>query len=358
MRKIILFLLFIAFISGCEQKSVESKAPVSVWSLQKQNEWYAEQPWLIGCNFTPGTAINQLEMWQKETFDLETIDRELGWAQSIGFNIIRVYLHDLVWNADSAGFADRIDRFLSIADKHNIKVMFVLLDDCWNDNPKIGKQLAPAPGVHNSGWLQCPGIGTVADSNAWGPVEHYVKGVIKQFGQDSRIILWDLYNEPGNSGMVNKSLPLLKKVFQWAGEVPHIQPVTVATWMYDDKFADLNSVSLEKSDIITFHQYGNLESLISTVNKLKKYNRPLICSEWMARTNDSRFETHLPFFKEQNIGAINWGLVSGKTNTIFPWGSKEGTPEPELWFHDIFRSDGTPFSLREVDLIKKLSAVK
>ena len=158
--------------------------------------------------------------------------------------------------------------------------------------------------------------------------------------------------------MVNKSLPLLKNVFQWAREVPHIQPLTVAVWNYGDKFTALNKLSKDKSDIITFHHYGKLEDLKKVVSDLKKYDRPLICSEYMARTNNSRFETHLPYFKKEHIGAINWGLVSGKTNTIFPWGSKEGTPEPKIWFHDIFRKDGTPFSQKEVDLIKKLTTVK
>jgi len=359
MRKFALLIIILTLLFSCgEKKQSVVRQDIKPWTLQKQKEWYAAQPWLVGCNFIPSTAINQLEMWQEETFDPQTIDRELGWAEDIGFNIVRVYLHDLLWTFDSIGFAYRIDRFLSIADKHHIKVMFVLLDDCWNNNPKIGKQPQPKPGVHNSGWVQCPGIDIVADSASWTPVENYVKGIIKRFGEDNRVILWDLYNEPGNSGMVNKSLPLLKKVFQWGREVAHIQPLTVAVWQYNDKFALLNEVSIKNSDIISFHQYGNLDELKKSVKELRKHNRPLICSEYMARTNNSRFETHLPYFKKEHIGAINWGLVSGKTNTIFPWGSKEGTAEPELWFHDIFRKDGTPFSRKEVDLIKSLSGVK
>ncbi len=360
MYKIFFIFIVLYFVMGCGQKEsttdpIQKSAP---WELQKQITWYNSQPWLVGCNYIPSTAVNQLEMWQKETFDPQTIDRELGWAEDIGFNIVRVYLHDLLWTFDSLSFVYRIDRFLSIADKHHIKVMFVLLDDCWNDNPKIGKQPEPVPGVHNSGWLQSPGIGVVADSTAWGPVERYVKGIIARFADDNRVLLWDLYNEPGNSGMVNKSLPLLKSVFLWAREVEHIQPVTVSVWQYNKKFSLLNKTAIENSDIISFHQYGNLEDVRKTVEDLKKYGRPLICSEYMARTRGSRFETHLPYFKRERIGAINWGLVSGRTNTIFPWGSKKGTPEPKIWFHDIFRKDGTPFSQKEVELIKSLNGVK
>ena len=91
------------------------------------------------------------------------------------------------------------------------------------------------------------------------------------------------------------------------------------------------------------------------IKELLKRNRPLICTEYMARTNGSKFETHLPILKKYNVGAINWGFVSGKSNTIFPWGSKEGSTEPKTWFHDIFRKDGTPFDQNEVAVIKNLT---
>ena len=88
---------------------------------------------------------------------------------------------------------------------------------------------------------------------------------------------------------------------------------------------------------------------------LKKLGRPLVCTEYMARTQNSRFATHLPIFKEENVGCYNWGLVSGKTQTIFPWGSPKGAAEPKLWFHDIFHKDGRPYDEAEVALIRKLT---
>ena len=97
-------------------------------------------PWSFGCNFIPSTAINQLEMWQADTFDPETIDRELGWAAGIGMNLVRVYLHDLLWLDDKNGFLERMERFLEIASSHGIKAMFVFFDDCWRDEFKSGKQ--------------------------------------------------------------------------------------------------------------------------------------------------------------------------------------------------------------------------
>jgi hypothetical protein len=111
-----------------------------VWSKEKANEWYALQPFLTGADFLPSTAINQLEMWQADTFDTTTINRELGWAESLGFNTLRVFLHNLVWQQDAKAFKKRINIFLEIADRHHIKPLFVFFDDCWNPEPVIGKQ--------------------------------------------------------------------------------------------------------------------------------------------------------------------------------------------------------------------------
>ncbi|NOX64863.1 MAG: glycoside hydrolase family 5 protein [Chlorobi bacterium] len=203
--------------------------------------------------------------------------------------------------------------------------------------------------------MQSPGSKIVNDSTKWGKLESYVKDIIKSFKADNRILLWDLYNEPGNTGQLNKSLPLLKAVFRLTREVGPSQPVSVSVWNYSTKFDSLNNFSLNNSDVITFHQYSKLDDVKKVVKDLRKYNRPLMCTEYMARTNNSKFATHLPYFKKENISAINWGLVSGKTQTIYPWGSKQGSPEPEVWFHDIFRSDGTPFDKREVKLIKEVT---
>ena len=330
----------------------EEKTPR--WSADAIEQWYAKQPWLVGCNFIPSTAVNQLEMWQADTFDPKTIDRELGWAADLGFNTVRVFLHDLAYEADPDGFKKRLDEFLTIAAKHKIRPMVVFFDDVWNPDPKVGKQPAPKPGVHNSGWMRSPGPKVVNDPKEWPRLEKYVADVLKTFGRDERIVVWDLYNEPGNEGQVDKSLPLLKETFAWARKARSTQPLTAGLWRYDKAFQNLNDYQLAASDLVTFHHYGNAKDLSRLIGDLQKHGRPLVCTEYMARTQNSRFETHLPIFKEAKVGAYNWGLVSGKTQTIFPWGSKEGSPEPKVWFHDIFRADGTPFDPQEVAAIKRI----
>lgn len=327
----------------------------TVWSAEKAKAWYSEHPWITGANFLPSTAINQLEMWQAATFDPTTIDRELGWAEGIGFNTMRVFLHSVAWKQDPEGFKKRVGDYLGIADKHKIKTMFVFFDDCWNKVPVAGKQPEPKTGIHNSGWVQDPGQPMSADSTQFPALEKYVKDVLTTFANDKRILLWDLYNEPGNSGKRDSSLPLLKKVFTWAREVNPSQPISAGLWAWN--FEKLNEFQLTNSDVITYHDYEEPQWHQRTIELLKANGRPVICTEYMARTRNSRFSNTLPLLKRQNVGAINWGFVAGKSNTIYQWDTPipDGS-EPIEWFHDIFRKDGTPYRQDEVNLIKKLNA--
>jgi len=324
------------------------------WSVKKANDWYAAEPWRAGANYTPASAINQLEFWQKETFNPREIDKELGWAEEIGLTTLRVYLHDMAWKQDPAGFKERMKTFLSIADKHHIKPLFVFFDDCWNADGATGRQPEPKPGVHNSGWVRSPFKPVHDDAQQWGYLKEYVQDVLKTFGKDRRILLWDLYNEPGNSGNGSKSLPLLKAVFSWAREVNPSQPLSAGVW--DDKLTELNEFQIANSDVITYHSYDVAAVHQQRIDGLKKEGRPLICTEYMARRNGSTFQTILPMLKKQKIMAINWGLVDGKTNTKYAWDEpiSDGS-EPKLWFHEIFRKDGSPYQKEETDLIRSLT---
>jgi hypothetical protein len=185
-------------------------------------------------------------------------------------------------------------------------------------------------------------------------LEKYVKDVLTVFGHDRRILLWDLYNEPGNSGYGNKSLPLLEKVFHWAREVNPSQPLSAGVW--NSKLSDLNAFQLTSSDVITYHDYQPRPQHQHTIDTLRHYGRPLICTEYMARTHGSTFFTIMPMLKKENIGAINWGLVAGKTNTKYSWEKPmpDGS-EPPVWFHEIFRENGKPYDPKEVALIRSLT---
>lgn len=342
---------------------------------EKAKQWYDKHPWLVGCNYIPSTAINQLEMWQEDTFDPETIDKELSWANKLRFNLVRVYLHDLLWQQDSNGFMQRIDRFLTIADKHNIKVMFVLFDSCWDPCPKLGKQHEPWPHVHNSGWVQSPHIDILKKPWMYVYLKSYVKGIFEKYGNDDRVLVWDIYNEPDNTNgkepyekyeASNKdelALQLLKLTFKWARQVNPSQSLTVCLWKGDwssyETMSELDKFAIDNSDIITFHDYCSIDVTTKRVKQLMKYDKPLICTEYMARNNGSTFKDILPLFKKHKIGAVNWGFVAGKTQTQYPWDSwkKKYTSEPKLWFHDVFRIDGTAYNKDEVEFIKTITSL-
>lgn len=332
----------------------EPQGRTAPWTKEQADEWYPQWGWLRGCNFIPSTAVNQLEMWQAETFDPATIDRELGWAADLGMNCMRVYLHHAAWEADPDGFKKRVGQYLDISEKHGIAAVFVFFDDCWNATYSVGTQPDPQPGVHNSGWLRDPGDLLFEKPELTAVLEAYMKDVLAAFRDDRRIILWDLYNEPGNSGYGDRSLDLLKQAFAWARAVDPSQPLSVGIWDMSERFSALNRFQAENSDIITYHSYSDQASHRQLVEHLKRYERPMICTEYMIRPHGT-FQEIMPMLKAENIGAINWGLVAGKTNTIFAWGKPlPDVEEPPMWFHDILRKDGTPFSREEVDFIRSL----
>lgn len=346
------------------------------WNEERAWAWQEEQGWMAGTNFNPSTAINQLEFWQGDTFDSETIDRELQWSAELGMTLHRVYLHNLLWDQDSLGFLKRLDQYLSMADAKGVKTLFVLLDDVWHPVPKLGKQPDPVPYVHNSGWVQAPGAAILGDSLRHGEVKNYVKGVLSHFADDPRVVAWDLYNEPDNvanqgdqgrseAEVKNKhiyTLSLLKKVFRWSREVNPSQPLTVGIWKGNyknwgtlDSLPPIDHFAMSNSDVISFHSYdGDLDVVRGKIAELKKYNRPLLCTEYLARGTGNTFQSVLPILKENQVAAINWGFVAGKTNTVFPWSSwtEKFDSLPKVWHHDIYLPDKTPFDPEEITFLK------
>jgi hypothetical protein len=342
------------------------------WSIAEAKTWYEKQPWLVGSNYNPATAINQLEMWQADTFDPATIDKELGWARALGMNTMRVFLHNLLWEQDAAGFRRRIDEFLDIAARHRIKPIFVLFDSCWDPEPKLGPQHPPIPGVHNSGWVQAPGRARLEEPSGHPKLRDYVEGVVGAFANDQRVLAWDVWNEPDNDGGGNYPRHegkqkyvevLLVQVFAWARGQKPTQPLTSGLWQHDDwsidKLTPIEKIQIEHSDVISFHDYSWPEVFERRVRQLQIYGRPLMCTEYMARGNGSTFDGTLPLGKRHNIAMYNWGFVDGKTQTRLPWDSwkKPYTlDQPTIWFHEVLRSDGSPYRQAEADLIKQLIA--
>ena len=240
----------------------------------------------------------------------------------------------------------------------------------------LGRQHPPKPHVHNSGWVQSPGAAILGNPQRHTELRPYVEGVLRRFGNDKRVQAWDLFNEPDNDNtdsykqqeLANKhemALLLLRSVFAWARAVNPDQPLTVGVWRGED-FADAGPktdvarVAVETSDVISFHAYNDANGVEKRIAALRRHGRPPLCTEYLARSFGSTIQTVLPVLKANETGAYTWGLVAGKTQTIYPWSSwtKPFDAEPPVWHHDLFRRDGTPYDAAEVRVIRSLTASK
>lgn len=326
------------------------------WSKEKAWAWYDRMPWLNGVNYIPANAINYTAMWDKTSFSPDVIDRELQLMEDLGMNCVRVVMQHAVYADDPKYFKKAFGRFLNVAGKHGIMVMPIFFDDCSfgvTNDPVVGRQPEPLEGWYAWAWSPSPGYTMLVDERQHGKLETYVKDVMKTFADDGRILAWDLYNEPTNTYMPERSWPLLRKVFRWAREVNPSQPVTTCIWKED---ADLEAFLTENSDIITFHIYADKEVTRQWMERMAAKGRPVICTEWMNRPRKSMVADIMPMLKENRVGSMLWGLVNGKTQTHLPWGHRpeQGTYSGP-WQHDLFRGDLTPYDATETELIKSLN---
>ena len=362
-------LLLLPLLVACPQPEPE---PREQWSEAEAEAWQDATPWLVGVNFAPSTASNQFEMWQDATWDPDTIDAELGMAADLGFNTVRVFVHDQLWDADSEAYLARIDAFLALADGHGIGTMLVLFDGVWDPEPAIGPQAEPIPGVHNSRWVQGPGAAVLGDLDAHAGLQGYVQGVVAAFGQDERVVVWDLFNEANNPNLTSygdteldqdlkneRALQLMSSSRSWALELGPVQPITsgafLGQWEDADNLSALNAFMFTQMDVVSFHSYSGPGIVDEQLRDLRQYGRPLLCTEFMARP-ESTFEEILPLFDQFGVHAWSWGLVDGRSQTKFPWSSWDEPVlvEPDPWHHDVLHPDGTPYDDAEADFLRGL----
>lgn len=352
------------------------------WSEADAKDWWQARPWVCGFNFLPSSAVNFIEMWHADSFDMPTIERELGWAAGIGFNAIRVNLPFLGWMKDRDGLMDRLDRLMGAAAARGIDTVPCLFDDCGfgGEEPQWGAQPDPVPGIHNSRAVASPGRAAVLDMALRPALATYVADVVGTFRADRRVLFWDLYNEPGNrmdfdlteysefdAGLEAHALSLMEQSFAAAREVAPEAPLTVAAWTTPLPDSDAHPYQTEidrsallHSDIITFHAYWNRDRVARFIDHLEVLDRPLLCTEWMARQIDSRISDQLALFHERNVGCFQWGLVRGRTQTWLPWPddlvrAHGGRVDRSLWFHDLLDQDGQPYDEDEIDTIRALT---
>ncbi len=334
------------------------------WTAEQAREWWDGQEWPVGCCYVPGYAINQFEMWQEETFDEAALDREMGLCEELGYNCVRIFLHEDLWFADKDGFKSRIDKFLDIAGSHGVRATISFCTNGGTSDVHLGPQPDAELGIHGGGhWCQTPKDDIFFNKSRWPDFKAYIQDILKTFRHDDRIVWWCLYNEPENLKDGRDCLELMTEIFKWAWEVRPDQPLTAPIWVRpgfkgaSSKLDIINFVT-SNSDIISFHCYYTPDELETFIKMLSRFHRPMVCQEYMGRTLGSTFQGCLPIFKREKVAALNWGLVNNRCQFHLPWGHKPEDGEPALWFHDIFRSDLTPYSQDEIDCIKSLTADK
>jgi len=349
-------------------------AQSSQWSASAANDWYVRQPWIFGSNYIQSNTVNQIEMWQQETFDADRIDLELGWAENLGINTLRVTLDDLFWPHDSGGLLRRMDRLLRLAEKHKMKVIFVLFDSSGDPYADLGNQRQPKPGVRNSVWVQSPGAKGLTDPKAVEKALTYAEGVVAAFAINKTVLAWDVWNEPDttNAGRYTNAEPpnkvelvraLLPRLFQYVRAGSPTQPLTSGLWKGNwsgmDKLGPVEKIQVELSDFISFQNYDGPEEFEKRVKWLQAFGRPVVCTGFLARAEGSTFEAILPIALKYNVGALAGDLVAGKTQKWLPWDSWQ-TPyvgrEPAVWEQDIFRTTGPPYRPEEPDFIRRMVA--
>lgn len=341
-------------VPGTKRNAPSASTPARAgrWDPARAWTWYEQVGVIKGVNYIPRNAVNSTAMWQEDTFDKDLIDEELGWAQKTGYTTLRVQLQYVVWAMDPDGFIDRMETFLDLAEKHDLRVVFVLFDDknFAKRDPFTGPQPEPEPGVYNARWTPSPGADDALNRAMWPKLEEYVKSVVGEFKHDDRMVYWDLYNRTGDNDLWEKTLPLMDQTFLWAREVDPDQPLAVAAW--SRLGSAMSTRMLERSDIITFQSFENASQVEDLLMLLRRFDRPVICSDWLMRQQDSTFEKLLPLFSVNRVGWFNRGLVRGKTQQWIQQKQYRSAADAEVWQQDVLNEDGEAYSDKEVELIQ------
>ncbi len=351
-----------------------------MWSKERANAWYQSKPWLRGCNYMSADCANRIDQWQAYGFNerLETTDRELALAAETGFNTIRIIPEFIVWYKEHDSFMERFERYIETAHKHGISCMVVFGNDCMPPKEEALKRLNLGEqkfdiGYHGGRKVSQHGTFEGAGYHLLDEPEyallHYewVKEIVTKYKDDERIIMWDVFNEPGNSKRQNKSLPHMLKFIEIIRKIDPIQPITMGIWSSRDisNLTEIERIALENSDVISFHCYASYADTVGLIHQLKKLGRPLVCTEWLARCYDNNVEEIFPLFFLEKVAAYNWGFVAGKYQTFEPWNCTwteyENNPDMKFdftkWLHDLYRPSHFPYNPKEIELMKRFSAL-
>ncbi len=355
---------------------------ITKWTEEKANEWYKTKGWLRGCNFIPSVCANRADMWQ--AYDCErhfaVAEKELKLCKEIGFNTIRIFLEFNVWLAEHDSFMANLERFITLADSLGISILMGLTSEA--QLPRGGSYIPKKLGEQEYAWGYHQGRWPLTEEQKALTPYHFaelpevsekfyemVREVVGKYAQDNRIIVWNVYNEPGVV-IRERAIPILERMFAECRALDPIQPlcadVYYSYYSYDKIETAAEKVALDLSDIISFHSYMAYDLMVPQIKELKKLNRPIFMTEWLSRTSWSTVEDLYPLFYLENIACYCWGFVLGKTQTNEPWEDYwnhfySGDPKAKYdfgrWMHDLFRPNYRPYIPEEIELIKRYNTL-
>ena len=352
------------------------------WSKEKAWKWYNSHTWIRGCNYMSADCVNRVDQWQALHFEerMKTTEEELRLMRELGFNSVRLILEYVVWEKEHDSFLTRFERYISLLDKYGISAMIVLANDCMPPKTELWKMPDIGEQAYDVGYHG--GRKHSQHGRHAGPAPHYyfdehescekyfemVNEIVTLYKNDPRILMWDLFNEPGNSQRSGITLPILKRMVEVVRKINPSQPLTIGAWCCDKNYEfsmPEDVFAIENSDIITYHNYSTYEEHVRVIKHLKKFDRPLINTEWLARCTGNTVFENFPLFYLENIGCYNWGFVAGKYQTYEPYeahwqwyGEDKRAPiDFTKWFHDLYRPSLRPYDPRETELISKFCAL-
>lgn len=352
------------------------------WSKERVWKWYNERPWIRGCNYMSRDCANRIDQWQEHGFEerFETTCEELKLAAETGFNSIRIIPEFYVWLKEHDGFMQRLERYVAAADKFGISCMVVFGNDCCPPKEEalnrlhLGEQHVDW-GYHGGrkisqhGRFEGAGYSVLDDPETAEKFYEFVREIVEKYKNDERIIIWDVFNEPGNSRRYSMSHLHMKKFFEIIRKIDPIQPLTAGIFSvsgYFDygKLPEIEKFGLENSDIISYHNYNSYINNVLELKRLKEFERPVINTEWLNRCAGNNVEEMFPLFFLEKVGCYNWGFVAGKYQTYEPWNTiwddlKSGAEYAKnydftKWLHDLYRPSLNPYNPKEIEIIKTI----
>ncbi len=345
------------------------------WTTERVWEWYRQIPWIRGYSGLPSNCVNGIALWQEYGHEavFKRLEQEFRIARETGLNAVSVCVEFAVWDAQHDSFFRNLEDYLALAHRHGLWVMLTLGNDrtaIRSEAVSFGKQ-TPDSGYYS---------GMQSRQSAWDLAEketllfddpdllaRYVQMVTElaaRYGQDPRLLLWNVWDGIWNFRSVGQILPVVEQSFAILRKQGVCQPLTASVRFPQTEADDTaqNRV-LALSDVIAFHCYDSYLRAVPLFARLKQYHRPLFCTEWLNRCAGNDVEHLLPLFWLEKIGSFHEGLMQGFLQTYQPIADSYVRAFTETdfpftrWQHPLYRFNGLPYEPKEIEVFRRFAGL-